>query len=228
MRRRPLFVTGTDTEVGKTLIASAILRTATQRGLNCLGLKPIAAGCRLEDGEWRNDDALELIAAADSELDYELVNPVALEPAIAPHIALELAGREITVAELAAHCREPDWDGADLVLIEGAGGWLVPLNRHETLADLCVALEADVVLVVGMRLGCLNHALLTAAAIERSGLSLAGWAANCLGETMPFLDQNVATLRDRLSAPCLGVVPYLGSGESETADDHLDLDLLLQ
>ena len=228
MRSRHLFVTGTDTEVGKTFISSALLRMARQRGLHCIGLKPIAAGCHLENGEWRNDDALELIAAASSQLDYAAINPVALEPPIAPHIALAQTGQRVGAAELARLCRAHAHEGADLVLYEGAGGWLVPLNDGETLADACVALDAEVLLVVGMKLGCLNHALLTAAAIENAGLTLVGWVANCVGEAMPFLDENVATLRSRLAAPCLGTVPYLPEGGPAAAGNHLDLDLLLK
>ena len=203
------FVTGTDTGVGKTFIASALLRAAGARGLACVGYKPIAAGATLRDGILVNEDALELIAAADTERDYADINPVVLEPAIAPHIALAQTGRRVTAAELAAACPE----GAAFTLVEGAGGWLVPLNARETLADVCVALGAKVILVVAMKLGCLNHALLTAEAIDRAGLNLAGWVANCPGAPMPFLTENIDTLRHRLTAPCLGTVPHVARPE---------------
>ena len=213
------FVTGTDTGVGKTFIASALLRAARARGLTCVGYKPIAAGATLRNGALQNEDALELIAAAQSEHDYADINPVVLRPAIAPHIALAQIGRRVSARELAAACPE-----AAFTLVEGAGGWFVPLNERETLADVCAALGAKVILVVAMKLGCLNHALLTAAAIKRAELDLAGWVANCLGDPMPCLTENVDTLRQRLPGPCLGTVPHVGGPQDAT--QFLDLDPL--
>ena len=227
MRRQPFFVTGTDTGVGKTFIATALLRLANERGLRGVGMKPIAAGCRLEAGTLRNDDALALASASAITLDYETVNPVALAPHIAPHIAAAHAGRTVRAMELAAHCRTLAGQDIDLLLIEGAGGWLVPINDTETLADVCIELQAAVILVVGMKLGCLNHALLTAAAIERVGLDLAGWVANSVTTAMPCLTENVDTLRTRVQAPCLGVVPHLGDAGPSAAQPFLDLDPLL-
>ena len=227
MRRGPFFVTGTDTGVGKTFISCALLGLARERGLRCLGMKPIAAGCRLETGRLVNDDALALISASATTLDYETINPVSLAPPIAPHIAAARAGRTIRATDLTAHCRAVAARDVDFVLVEGAGGWLVPINDTETLADVSVELRAAVILVIGMRLGCLNHALLTAAAVERAGLELAGWVANSVRETMPCLDENVDTLRTRLEAPCLGVVPHLGPVEPSAAQPFLDLELLL-
>ena len=203
------FVTGTDTDVGKTFIASALLRAARARGLTCVGYKPIAAGAILRDGVLVNEDALELIEAAATGLDYAAINPVVLRPAIAPHIALSQIGRQVTARELAAGCP----DGAAFTLVEGAGGWFVPLNARETLADVCAALGAKVILVVAMKLGCLNHALLTSDAIESAGLDLAGWVANSPGEPMQCLMENLETLRERLPGPCLGAVPHLGCPE---------------
>ena len=202
------FVTGTDTGVGKTFIASALLRAARTRGLTCVGYKPIAAGATLQDGKLLNEDALELIEAAGTGLDYADINPVVLRPAIAPHIALGQVDRRVSARQLAEACPE-----AAFVLVEGAGGWFVPLNERETLADVCAALGAKVILVVAMKLGCLNHALLTADAIARSGLTLAGWIANALGDPMPFLAENIDTLRERLPGPCLGVVPHVDKPE---------------
>ena len=227
MRRKAFFVTGTDTNVGKTFISAGLLRLARGRGLRCVGMKPIAAGCRLDAGTLRNDDALALISASATDLDYETINPVSLEPPIAPHIAAARAGRTLRATELTKHCRAVAAQDVDFVLIEGAGGWLVPINDTETLADVCIELQADVILVVGMKLGCLNHALLTTAAIERAGLDLAGWIANSATETMPCLDENVDALRRRLQAPCLGVVPHLGSVDPPAAQPFLDLDPLL-
>ncbi len=214
------FVTGTDTGVGKTFIASALLRAARARGLTCVGYKPIAAGATLRDGALENDDALELMAAARTNLDYADINPVVLRPAIAPHIALAEIGRRVTARELAAACPK----GAAFTLVEGAGGWFVPLNERETLADVCVDLGAKVILVIAMKLGCLNHALLTASAIERAGLDLAGWVANCIGDPMPCLTENIDTLRQRLPSPCLGTVPNVSGPED--AARFLDLEPL--
>lgn len=220
----PVFVTGTDTDVGKTFVATALLRLARSRGLRCVAVKPVAAGCEWRDGELVNDDALALLAASESGQGYRAVNPVALEPAIAPHIAAAEAGASLRVEDLAARCRETLAAEHDFALIEGAGGWLVPLGDGVTLADLCVALAARPVLVVGMKLGCLNHALLTAAAIAAAGLELAGWVANSPGPPMPRLEANIATLRDRLNAPCLGVVPHCSPAEARR---HLDIEPLL-
>ena len=214
------FVTGTDTGVGKTFIASAILRAAKARGMTCIGYKPIAAGASFQDGKLLNEDALELIEAAGAERDYADINPVVLGPAIAPHIALGQVDRLVTARELAEACPK----GAAFTLVEGAGGWFVPLNERETLADVCAALGARVILVVAMKLGCLNHALLTADAIAGAGLKLAGWVANSPGDPMPFLADNIDTLRARLPGACLGVVPHLDSPQD--AVRFLDLELL--
>ena len=221
---KPVFVTGTDTDVGKTFVATALLRLARSRGLRCVAVKPVAAGCEWRDGELVNDDALALLAASESGQGYRAVNPVALEPAIAPHIAAAEVGASLRVEDLAARCRETLAAEHDFALIEGAGGWLVPFGDGATLADLCVALEARPVLVVGMKLGCLNHALLTAATIAAAGLELAGWVANSPGPPMPRLEANIATLRERLVAPCLGVVPHCSPAEAQR---HLDIEPLL-
>jgi dethiobiotin synthetase len=225
---RVLFVTGTDTDVGKTVVAAGLLRAAARQGLRSLALKPVAAGCRVVDGALVNDDALLLMREAGIALDYADVNPVALEPAIAPHIAAERAGVDLSCAALLEHCRARLEVDADLALVEGAGGWLVPLNDRETLADLCEQLGADVLLVVAMRLGCINHALLSAGEIARRGLRLAGWVANCVDPKMPALEANLATLDQRLEAPCIGRVPFAGAEDPvAVAAEHLDLALLL-
>ena len=227
MATQSFFVTGTDTEVGKTLVSASILGMARARGLSCAGIKPVAAGCFWQDGQLVNDDALALMSASGANLEYGKVNPVALEPAIAPHIAAAQVGQELIVASLASSCREILQDDFDLVVIEGAGGWLVPLNHSETLADLCVELDTAVILVVGMKLGCINHALLTNKAITEAGLNLAGWVGNCVAGEMPYLRENIATLRSRLRAPCLGIVPYLNVAEPRAAWPHLQIEPLL-
>ena len=229
MRRAPYFVTGTDTEIGKTFVAAALLQLARERGLRCAALKPMAAGCTLVDGKLQNEDARQLIAASGTDLDYRSVNPIALKPAIAPHIAAAQAGITLSAGELSRHCRHALAGDVDFAIVEGAGGWLVPLNATETLANVCLGIGARPILVVGMKLGCLNHALLTAHAIAEAGGELAGWVANCPTPAMPVFDENVATLRERLSAPCLGVVPYLGRDASHRrAMPHLDIEPLLQ
>lgn len=218
------FVTGTDTEIGKTAISCALLRAAAARGMSTVGLKPVAAGC---DDAGQNEDALALMAAMTTDLPYEQVNPVALEAAIAPHIAADEEGRQMQASRLEGLCRGAMLGGQDLVLIEGAGGWRVPINHRETLADLAIALRVPVILVVGMRLGCINHALLTAEAIERDGLVLAGWVANQCGERMNRHEQNLDTLRGLLPAPCLGDVPHLQPFSADEAANYLDISGLI-
>jgi len=192
------FVTGTDTEVGKTWVSCRLLERAREAGLSCYGLKPIAAGCEETAEGWRNDDALQLMAASSVTLPYELVNPVALKAPVAPHIAARKEGKAITLSRLVGYVRGAlSAHKADLILIEGAGGWRVPLNDREMLSGLASALELPVIQVVGMKLGCINHALLTAEAIEKDGLQYAGTMANCFGE-MDVQEENLLTLRQHL------------------------------
>jgi dethiobiotin synthetase len=204
------FVTGTDTGVGKTLVTAALLLNARAFGRRAVALKPVSAGCARVDGQWVNDDALLLQKYSSVRLDYPQLNPVALESAMAPHIAARRAGIGLRAATLVDAVDRVAGQGHDTVLVEGAGGWLVPLNDTETMADVAAGLGYAVILVVAMRLGCLNHALLTARAIESAGLPLAGWVANTTGATMDAFDDNVQALEQRLPALRLGTVPYLG------------------
>ncbi|MEO8444070.1 MAG: dethiobiotin synthase [Gammaproteobacteria bacterium] len=223
MSPKRYFVTGTDTGVGKTLVTGALLLNARAHGLDAVGLKPVAAGGTRVAGRFVNDDALLLQRLSSGPIDYADVNPVALEPAIAPHIAAARAGLTLSAADLADGVRRIDARGADVLLVEGAGGWLVPLNDRETMADLAARLGYPVILVVAMRLGCLNHALLTAAAIEAAGLALAGWVANCTAPDMDARDENLHTLELRLPALRLGTVPFLAGGATpEQANTWLD------
>lgn len=201
------FVTGTDTGVGKTLVSAALLHTLVRHHRRVVGMKPVAAGLIDHRGQWVSEDVLALRAASNVSVPAALDNPVALPDAMAPHLAAERAGRLVTVSKLMTAHRTLQ-DHADVVLVEGAGGWRVPINEHETLADLAKAIGAPVVLVVGLRLGCLNHALLTAEAIRADGLQLAGWVANAVDPDMPCRDENIDTLRQRLPAPLLGSVPW--------------------
>ncbi len=222
---RTFFVTGTDTEVGKTAVSCALLRAAAGKGLSTAAIKPVAAGC---DDDGRNEDAVALSACMTAELPYQQVNPVALQEAIAPHIAAAREERRLRAGELAGHCRGVMAAGADLVLIEGAGGWRVPLNHRETLADLARELAIPVILVVGMRLGCINHAVLTAEAVARDGLPLAGWVANQPGTPMACHAENLDTLRERLPAPLLGELPRLDPWDADEASKFLDIQELIR
>jgi len=215
------FVTGTDTGVGKTLVSAALLYTLARHHARVVGMKPVAAGLVQQGGDWVAEDALALRAASSVLVPPALDNPVMLPEPLSPHLAAARAGRHVGVAELvASHCELQRH--ADVVLVEGAGGWRVPLNDSETLADLAVALALPVVLVVGMRLGCLNHALLTAEAIRGDGLTMAGWVANVIDPAMLCLDENIETLCQRLDAPLLGVAPW-----QATAPDPRSLSLTL-
>jgi len=200
------FVTGTDTGVGKTLVSAALLHALARHHARVVGMKPVAAGLVQQGDAWVAEDALALRDASTVVVPPALDNPVRLPEPLSPHLAAARAGRRVGVAELVAAHRELR-GLADVVLVEGSGGWRVPLNDGETLADLAVALALPVVLVVGLRLGCLNHALLSAEAIRADGLHLAGWVANTVDPAMACRDENIDTLRQRLGAPLLGVVP---------------------
>lgn len=225
--KKTYFVTGTDTEVGKTFISCAILAKAAEQKLVTGALKPVAAGCELVDGELRNEDAIALQAHCNLPLPYQTINPVALKEAIAPHIAAQREGKQLQVSRLEGFARGAMMTPADLWLVEGAGGWLVPLNPRETLADLAVALDTPVIVVVAIRLGCINHALLTVAAIRARGLAVAGWVANCPGENdlqhsaNPALLENIATLKSLMGVPLLGQV--LQCDTPVQAAEYLDL-----
>jgi len=216
------FVTGTDTGVGKSLVAAALLHACRARGYSTAGMKPVAAGCELVDGEWRNEDVETLIAASSVAAPRELVNPYLFRPAIAPHIAAAEASALISSAHI-AHCYSQLTNLAQSIIVEGAGGFLVPLGKTEDMGDLAKALGLPVVLVVGMRLGCLNHALLSTEAIHARGLTLAGWVANRIDPGMPRFDENLQTLQEMLAAPLLGVLPYFQQPDAHAAAACLHL-----
>lgn len=207
MTARAWFVTGTDTEIGKTHVSCALLASARARGLTALALKPVAAGAECIDGRLVNEDTARLIAAGSHPLTPEAVTQYCLASPVAPHIAAADEGVHIdfdTIRAALERLREE----ADIVLVEGAGGLLVPLDEQRDFADLAAALELPVILVVGMRLGCINHTLLTVEAIAARGLTLAGWVANRIDPAMARFDDNLATLQHRIDAPLLGVVPH--------------------
>lgn len=220
------FIAGTDTDVGKTTIAAGLLHAARLQGLSTLAAKPVASGCAVTSKGLRNADALALIDQSTLQLPYDRVNPFAFEPAIAPHLAAREAGVALAVPALLKAMQGILAEGADFTLIEGAGGWRVPLSDHANLSDLAIALKLPVILVVGVRLGCINHALLSAEAIARDGLQLAGWVANVIESRTSRLEENLASLAERLPAPCLGRVPKLKQASADAVAEHLQLDLL--
>ena len=218
-----IFITGTDTEIGKTVVASGLVKASVKEGYQTSGLKPVAAGCETIDGLLVNDDARQLILASNVELEYSTVNPIALEPAIAPHIAANQAGVSITVKILRTHYERNLPESIDLAVFEGAGGWYVPLNEYETFQDFAVAMELEVVLVVGMKLGCINHALLSVQAIRASGLNLLGWIANFPEAAMDVAEENLETLMQRIDGPLLGVVPHMDQPDADEVAKHINI-----
>jgi dethiobiotin synthetase len=215
------FVTGTDTGVGKTLISCALLHAFAAQGRRVVGMKPVAAGCN-DDGQ--NDDVLQLRAASNVQLGYEQINPYCFAPAAAPHLAAQLAGISVDFARITKAFSVLSAQ-VDVVIVEGAGGLLVPLNDSKDSSHLMQELRLPVILVVGMRLGCLNHALLTVEAIAARGLVLAGWVANVLDD-MEMLEENIAALKQRIAAPLLGVVPYQPQPDARAAARCLQLEPL--
>ncbi|MDP3778320.1 dethiobiotin synthase [Methylotenera sp.] len=206
--KQSYFIIGTDTNVGKTYVASALVRHFAKAGYQTIGMKPIASGCeQTPDGDLLNDDVLALSTASNVVAPLDMTNPYRFSPAIAPHIAAEQAG-EIIDCEKIKQAYHELTQLAEVVVVEGAGGFLVPLNRQETLADLAVTLNIPMILVVGMRLGCINHALLTVEAIKSRGLTLAGWVANQVDAEMPVFEENLASLQQRIAVPCISVVRW--------------------
>ena len=204
------FITGTDTNAGKTWATIALMHYFKQQGKSVIGMKPVASGCYTQDGHLRNEDALLIQENASIKIDYDLINPYAYALPVSPHIAginnpVKLAivvERFNTLKEL-----------AEVVLVEGAGGWYAPLNDSEDISDLAKALALPVILVVAIRLGCINHAKLTWQAIQQSGLPCAGWIAMCLDPDMPKTDENINTIKTALNIPLLGIFPYMGSAD---------------
>ena len=216
------FVTGTDTEIGKTLVSSAILHKLVAAGVRACGMKPVAAGAELRDGEWHNDDADMLIAASNVHMPANLTTPYLLREPAAPHIAAELEGVQIeSVPILAAYTEIAA--ASDAVVVEGVGGFRVPFSPAYDSADLAEQLALPVILVVGVRLGCISHTLLTCEAIAARGLVLAGWVANEVDPDMRFTDENIEALLLRIPAPLLGRIPNLELPTAQAAAQFIDL-----
>ncbi len=201
------FITGTDTDVGKTYIASALIKHLCEQGLQAVGMKPVAAGAELVSGRLLNSDVIELIKAGNVDADLALINPYVFAPAIAPHIAAEKVGVTVSLDNI-QQAFDVLQAKADVVVVEGAGGFRVPINHEQTMADLVVKLTLPVILVVGVRLGCINHALMTAGSIRAAGLNLVGWVANRIDPNMPAIEENIATLKAMLKAPCIADVAW--------------------
>lgn len=203
------FVTGTDTEIGKTHVTCLLLRQYVAQGLKVIGMKPIAAGCEQIDGEWVNDDVQRLVAASNVQAPIDLINPYRFKEPIAPHLAAENAGVTIDIKVIVSAFEQLQ-AMADVVIVEGAGGFLVPLNAHDDMADLAIALGIPTILVVGMRLGCINHSLLTAEAIKSRGLALQGWVANHIDPQMYVQSENIQTITQQLGVEPMLVSEWVG------------------
>lgn len=219
------FVTGTDTEIGKTLVAAALVHGLASQGVAVAAMKPVAAGTERVGGRYCNDDVEILLAQVNTAMAPEWVVPYLFDEPIAPHIAARNAGVTMTsgtILDAFAHIRSR----AQAVVVEGAGGFCVPISDTEDLADVAQALALPVVLVVGMRLGCISHAVLTAQAVQVRGLHLAGWVANTVDPAMPYLAENIQTLEARLPAPYLGCIPRLADPDPAQAATFLDFTRL--
>ena len=221
------FITGTDTDVGKTTVALGLIKALQGKGLSVGVMKPVSAGCKSTSGGLRNEDAVLLMQQASVEFPYEVVNPYAFEPAVAPHIAAAEVGVKIDI-DVIRQCHLKIAEKVDVVIIEGAGGWLVPINENETMADVAKTLALDVITVVGIRLGCLNHALLTSQSIEANGLNHCGWIANHLSSNITRSKENISTLRKQILAPCIGEIRFNEISGSSVIAKQLNVDQLLQ
>jgi dethiobiotin synthetase len=220
-----LFITGTDTGCGKTEITLGIMHKLQQQGESVLGMKPIASGAALTDEGLRNEDALRIQAQCSQPIAYSLVNPLVYHPPISPHLAAIETGEPIRLDTLIQEYDALSMQ-AERIVVEGVGGWHVPLGEGITGADVARSLDLPMILVVGMRLGCLNHALMTAECMLNSGVRFAGWVANIVDPRMQLLNENIHTLQAWLPAPCLGEVPYLESPSPEQIAAYLDAPLL--
>lgn len=204
---RHFFVTGTDTGVGKTTVTVRLMQQLVAQGITVIGMKPVASGCEWLDGRWQNEDVRQLTAASNVKAPPELINPYCFEPAIAPHIAAAQAGVAIDL-NIILEAYKQLTTLADVVIVEGAGGLLVPLSSSQTMADLILALNIPALMVVGMRLGCINHALLTAQVLKQRGIDFCGWVANSIDPQMSMPEENLQTLIRSLQQPPLLQVPF--------------------
>jgi len=216
------FITATDTDAGKTFVTSGLLQGLSKLAYKVQAYKPVASGCDKTPSGLRNDDALQLMTVSNAGLDYDKINSYSFASAIAPHIAADKEGVSIHLQTIIEQIYQSAND-MDYVLVEGVGGWQVPLNDQETIADLAKLLAFPIIMIVNMRLGCINHALLTAQSIEQSGLNLAGWIANQTSlAPMEYLDDNIKSIQTRIKAPLLGMIPNIK--ESQQVTLYIDLE----
>ena len=222
--KKGFFITGTDTGVGKTWATLALMRYFKTQGLSVIGMKPVAAGCEWQNGLLQNEDALLIQENASFMLNYNEINPYAFEMPVSPH----LAAMENTVQlDVLVQAFNSVKDKADVLLVEGAGGWLAPVSNECDIADLVQALQLPVILVVAIKLGCINHARLTYQAIIASGVECAGWLAMCVEPEMSMLDENVETIKNKISAPLLGILPYTPEKDFDVLVDNIFRDTLI-
>ncbi|MBQ0723936.1 MAG: dethiobiotin synthase [Cycloclasticus sp.] len=220
------FITGTDTDVGKTFVAAELLKALRDAGLRASGFKPVASGGVWVDGQLCNQDALTLMAESSVQLPYELVNPYCFEPAIAPHIAAKYTDTIIDFSIIRSRL-DSHLAVSDVVVVEAAGGWKVPLNDTSGVDDLAYESGLPVILVVGLKLGCINHALLSEQAILDKGCQLAGWVGNSLSEGFEAKNDNIKTLKQRMKSPCLGVLEYQVNGEHVDVESRRNMSAVL-
>jgi dethiobiotin synthetase len=221
------FITGTDTGVGKTWATLALMKAMQNRGKFVVGMKPVASGCKNTSEGLRNDDALQILQQSSSragqELAYEIVNPYAFEQAVAPHIAADIAGEEIGIEKIASAFNSLK-KGSDSVFVEGIGGWCVPLGKDTMLADMVEQLDLQVILVIGLRQGCINHALSTLGAIQGDGAKLSGWVTSQIDPDYAGLEETMAVFHSRINAPFLGSLSHMDKFDLEAATSHIIVD----
>jgi dethiobiotin synthetase len=220
------FVTGTDTDVGKTVCTKALLQAAEQQGKSTLAYKPIAAGCDKTVYGLRNRDALILQKESSIEVEYNAINPIAYHQPIAPHIAAKQCGNAINLDLVDQGLSFLQQKRPQLLFVEGAGGWHLPINEQQLFSQWVSTKKLPIILVVGLKLGCLNHALLTAQAIKMSGTPLVGWIANHLQQKMPYVDENISTLKKALGAPLLAEIPFLDNIEQQDLSTYIKVDFI--
>lgn len=222
MDKRGLFITGTDTDVGKTVVSTVLLHALRRHGYKAIGMKPVASGCVQTDEGWRNADALALQAASHPRPEYELVNPFALPEPTAPQIAAARAGMVVSLPPILAAYRQLAAQ-TDMMVVEGVGGWLAPLADQLDQNSFVQTLELDVILVVGLRLGCINHARLTERCILQDGGRLVGWVGNTADTRLSFATEYFQTLRRALGAPCLGLLPFAPQADPAMLAGYLNI-----
>jgi len=220
-----VFITGTDTEVGKTFYSKLLLRSLNAQGIRTAAMKPLASGAEVHNGKLRNADALILQQAANTSFSYELCNPYCFEAAVAPHLAAKQAGVRIET-DVIQHAYEQLHQQADVTVVEGVGGWMVPLDDNQTVADLVQTMELPVILVVGMRLGCINHALLTAENIKKRGVPLLGWVANVIEPNMSHLNENIESIAQRIQAPLLDTIEFINNPDAAMHNKRANIEWL--